>query len=58
MNSKVYLATKVFLFITNYERELIMGANIRSKEKVEKMTELVERMKKNLGESRSSTKKI
>ena len=46
VNSKVYLTTKVFLFITNYERELIMGANIRRKEKVEKMTEFVERMKK------------
>lgn len=46
VNSKVYLVTKVFLFITNYERELIMGANIRRKEKVEKMTEFVKRMKK------------
>ena len=46
VNSKVYLATKVFLFITNYERELRIGANIRRKEKVEKMTEFVKRMKK------------
>ena len=46
VNSKVYLATKVFLFITNYERELRMGADIKRKEKVEKMTEFVERMKK------------
>jgi len=46
VNSKVYSVTKVFLFITNYERELRMGADIKRKEKVEKMTEFVERMKK------------
>jgi len=34
------------LFITNYSRELRMGANIRRKEKIEKVTKLVERMKK------------
>jgi len=34
------------LFITNYSRELRMGVNIRRKEKIEKVTKLVERMKK------------
>jgi len=34
------------LFITNYGREMRMGANIRKKEKVRKITEFVERMKK------------
>jgi len=32
--------------MANYGRELRMGANIRRKEKVEKVTEFVERMKK------------
>jgi len=34
------------LFITNYRRELRMGADIRKKGKVEKATEFVERLKK------------
>ena len=34
------------LFIANYGRELRIGANIRKKGKVEKVTEFVERMKK------------
>ena len=46
VNNKVYLATKVSLFIANYRRELRMKANIRRKEKVEKATEFSERMKK------------
>jgi len=40
------LATKVFLFIANYGRELWMGANVKKKGKIEKAIELVERMKK------------
>jgi len=46
VNNKVYSATKVSLFIANYSRELRMRANIRRKEKIEKVTEFVERMKK------------
>jgi len=34
------------LFIANYRRELRMGANIKKKGKVEKVTEFTERMKK------------
>jgi len=34
------------LFITNYSREMRMGANVRRKKKVKKMIEFVERMKK------------
>ena len=45
-NNKVYLAIKISLFIANYRRELRMGVDIRKKEKVEKTTEFVERMKK------------
>ena len=46
VNNKVHTATKVLPFMANYERELRMGGNIRKKEKVEKATEFVERMKK------------
>ena len=46
VNNKVHLATKVSLFMVNYSRELRMGGDIRKKEKVEKATEFVERMKK------------
>ena len=46
VNNKVYLATKVSLFITNYSRELRMGANIRRKKKIEKVTKFVKNMKK------------
>jgi len=46
VNNKIYSETKMFLFITNYSRELRMGADIRKKGKVEKMMKFVERMKK------------
>ena len=46
VNKKVNSATKVSLFMVNYDRELRMGADIRRKGKVEKITEFVERMKK------------
>ena len=45
VNSKIYLAIKVSHFIANYRRELRMEADIRKKEKVEKVIEFVERMK-------------
>ena len=45
MNNKVHIATKVLLFIANYRRELRMEGDIRRKEKVDKVTEFVERMK-------------
>jgi len=44
--NKTYSATKISLFITNYGKELRMRADIRRKEKMEKVTEFVERMKK------------
>jgi len=46
VNNKVHLETKVLPFIANYRRELRVGTNIRRKEKVEKVTEFVERIKK------------
>ena len=45
MNNKAYSATKISLFIANYNRKSRMGADIRRKE-VEKMTEFAERIKK------------
>jgi len=41
--NKVHLVTKVLFFIVNYKRELRMEANIRRKEKVEKVTEFTEK---------------
>ena len=46
VNNKIHLVTKIFPFITNYRRELRMGADIRKKGKVEKVMEFVERIKK------------
>ena len=46
VNNKVHTATKVSPFMANYGRELRMGGDIRKREKVEKATEFVERMKK------------
>ena len=46
INNKIHLAMKVSLFMANYGRELRMRADIRRKEKMEKATEFVERMKK------------
>ena len=46
VNNKVYVATKVLPFMVNHRRELRMGADIRRKEKIKKVTEFAERMKK------------
>ena len=46
INNKTHLTTKVSLFMANYGRELRMGVNLRKKEKIEKVTEFVERMRK------------
>ena len=46
MNNKAHSATKMSLFMVNYERELRIGGNIRKSGKVEKVTEFAERMKK------------
>jgi len=45
------------LFIANYGRELRMGVDIRRKEKIEKATEFVERMKKMQEEAGAVLKK-
>jgi len=46
VNNKIHSATKVSLFIANYGRKLRMGTDIRKKEKVEKIMEFAEKMKK------------
>ena len=57
VNNKVYSATKVFLFIANYRRELRMEADIRKKRKVKKVMEFVERMKKIQEKARAALRK-
>jgi len=39
VNNKIHSATKISLFMANYGRELRIGADIRRKEKVEKVIE-------------------
>ena len=46
VNNKVYMETKILPFMVNYGRELRMGRDIRKKEKVERATEFVEKIKK------------
>ena len=46
VNNKVYLAIKVLSFMASYSRELRIETNIRRKEKIKKVTEFVERMRK------------
>ena len=58
MNNKVHTATKVSLFIANYGKELKMGGNIRRKEKVEKTTEFVEKLKRVQEEAGAALKRI
>ena len=56
INNKIYSATKIFLFMVNYGRELRMKVNIRKKEKVEKATEFAKRIKKVQEEARVTLK--
>jgi len=57
VNNKVHSATKISPFMENYGRELRMGADIRRKEKVEKATEFVKRMRKVQEEIRAALRK-
>ena len=57
MNNKIHLVTKVLHFMANYRRELRIGVNIRRKEKVEKATEFVEKMKKIQEEAKTALRK-
>ena len=53
INNKTYSTTKVSLFMANYGRELRIGVDLRRKEKIEKVTEFVERMRKVQEEARA-----
>jgi len=55
VNNKVHSAMKILPFIVNYEREMRMGANIRRKGKVEKVT-VHRKNKESTGGSRSYIK--
>ena len=57
VNNKVHSATKVSPFMANYRRELRIGADIRRKEKVEKVTEFAERMRRVQEEARATLRK-
>ena len=57
VSNKAHTATKVLSFIANYGRELRMGEDIRKREKVEKATEFVEKMKKVYEEAGAALKK-
>jgi len=46
VNSKIYTETNPLLSMVNYRRELRIGADIRRKEKVEKVINFVKRIKK------------
>ena len=56
VNNKVYIATKVLPFMTNYRRELKIGDDIRRKGKVEKAMEFVGEDEVSTREGRGSTK--
>jgi len=51
------LATKILLFIANYERELRMETDIRRKEKVKKATDFAKKMKKVQEKAKAALKK-
>ena len=58
VNNKVYTVTKVLSFMANYRRYLRIGGDIRKKEKVEKVMEFVERMKRVQKEAGAALEKI
>ena len=58
VNNKVYMATKVSLFMANYGKELRMEGNIRRKEKVEKTTKFVEKLKRVQEEAMAALKRM
>ena len=58
VNNKVHLAMDILPFMTNYSRELRIGADIRRKGKMEKVTELAERMRKVQEKARIVLRKV
>jgi len=57
INNKVHMATKMSPFMANYRRKMRMGGDIRKKEKVESVTEFVEKMKKVHEEAEAALRK-
>ena len=57
VNNKIYSTTKVSPFIVDYGREVRMGGDIWKKEKVEKTTEFMERIKRVQEEAGAALKK-
>jgi len=58
INNKTYSATKISLFMVNYDRKLRMEADIRRKGKIEKVMEFVEKIKKVQKEARAALRKV
>ena len=58
VNNKIYLATKISLFIANYERELRMGIDIKRKGNMKKTIDFAVRMKKIQKEAEAALKKV
>ena len=58
VNNKTYLATKVSLFMANYERVLKIGADIRRKRKIEKTIEFTKGMKRIQKEAKVVPRKV
>ena len=46
VNNKIHSTTKMSLFIMNYGREMRIEADLRRKEKMEKVTEFAKKMRK------------
>ena len=57
VNNKTHMATKVLPFMTNYERELRIGGDMRKKGKIESTTEFIKRIKQVQEETRAVLKK-
>ena len=49
VNNKAHTATKVLPFMTNYDRELRMGGDIKRKGKVKKATKFMKRIQEEAG---------
>ena len=58
VNNKMHSATKIFLFMVNYNRELRMEVDIRRKRKVKKAMKLMERIKKVQKETEAALRKV
>ena len=58
INNKTYLAAKLSLFRENYSRGLRMGIDIRRKEKIKKIIEFAERIKKVQKEAGTVLRKV